>query len=448
MLYVWVTNGLTSTLRHRVVIFLDALGKFVFSEVYVMCVAMVIFHYHLQVDEQHMLDVYLTPKFGLYGFWLGTVVSVALGHFLVYCHRRPEWARLRAASRRPSSLWNQQRSVLTHSFAVGGDNSSGGGGHRQLSRLCYAALLLWLLGAVLFLGLGVSRHIFSVDLDGVASLPFTESEKHVEYSLLSLGARLPDSAGSRSWSLGIAGLTAFFFATVLILPLVALIVLALLLVWPLTAEQQLELLSWSDVVRAWSAVEVAAVSVVVAISQFPHLVQRAMEESRCDWMMRELLVDGNSDAELPLMCYALHVSWHGAAVTYLVVGVLLQSVWVRLVLELARQAVWERLYPDDDSARRKFRSFVVARLSRHRCLRWMWAPPHDLYFFGGRAGDDGRDESTGSSGPPVQGVGGGTTTASSSMAPWQVNGSFEDEWQEAAERDPEWKEWKDATNVT
>jgi hypothetical protein len=115
---------------------------------------------------------------------------------------------------------------------------------------------------------------------------------------------------------------------------------------------------------------------------------------------------------------------------------------VALCLRLSKQCIEERLlrggheeqhHVHDHDARFNVVQFAaqfawVSRLAL--------APPNDHYRL--------LDPSASSeNGPPLQGQGGVSGTE-----PWQLSSSFEQEWNEAAERDPEWKEWKDATQVT
>jgi hypothetical protein len=430
LLQAWASTYRVPGRRGELVECVDGFGKYAYVELYVMFFAIVLFHCHAAVDENHVLDVMVSPKFGLTGFWVSSMVAAALGHAILHFHRRNalfhRQRSLSSASNRRSS------SVLTHGFT---GESPSHRSKRQLSRLFYGLLLLWVLAALVLLCLGLSREIFTVHFNGTLGelllRDFGADQKR--FSLLSLGSQFPASAAS-STGLVTMSLTAFYFVTVLVMPVACVVLLGGLLLLPLSLERQISLLTWSEVARSWSAVEVASVSVLLAAWQLPTIVNAAVQE-RCDAWLR-FAVDTHENE--PLSCLRLETVFDRSA-WYLVVGVALHTGLVALCLRLARQAVEERLLRgghDEQPPHRRHHLNVVQFLAQFpRLARLALAPPNDHYRL--------LDPSSSENGPPLQGQGGVSGTE-----PWQVTASFEDEWNEAAERDPEWKEWKDATQVT
>jgi hypothetical protein len=430
LLQAWASTYRVPGRRGELVECVDGFGKYAYVELYILFFAIVLFHCHTALDENHALDVTVSPKFGLTGFWVSSVVAAALGHAILRIHRRNallhrQRSMFSAANRRSSS-------VLTHGFTV---DSPSHRSKRQLSRLFYGLLLLWGLVALVLLCLGLSREIFTVNFQGTLGelllRDFGADQKR--FSLLSLGSQFLASVAS-STSLVMVGMAAFYFVTVLVMPMACVVLLGGLLLVPLSLERQISLLEWSEVARSSSAVEVAAVSVLLAAWQLPTIVNEAVQE-RCDAWLR-FVVDTHQTE--PLSCLRLETVFDGSA-WYLVVGVVLHTSLVALCLRLARQAIEERLLRGghDEQPPHHHHHNVVQFLAQFPWLaRLVFAPPNDHYRL--------LDPSASSeNGPPLQGQGGVSGTE-----PWQVTASFEDEWNEAAERDPEWKEWKDATQVT
>jgi hypothetical protein len=162
-------------------------------------------------------------------------------------------------------------------------------------------------------------------------------------------------------------------------------------------------------------------------------------------------------------CYTVRSFIAGNAVP-LVLGVVLYSFTVSTVLGLAHAAVHERIrlfsskegvwdqYPLHSSQlppiregdhhghdhHHKTRTWIHWLSRRYpKTSRWIWRSDVDVSFTSAST-----QTRRGSSGPPVQG---GDHLP---LSPWQRKDGFAEEWKEAAERDPAWKEWKEATQVT
>jgi hypothetical protein len=412
------------------------MGKYVFAEVYVVILAMILFHYHMSVDEQNVLDIFVVPKFGMLGFWIGSVASLLLGHGIVFCHHRS------VLRRHASAQWRRHSSVLTHEFTVHASASESS--RRQLSRPFYGLLVAWLAATIVALWLGVSRDAFSVRVGGWLStvvLPEFGADRR-SFSLLTLARLVPSSVAS-SKSACALGLAAFFWATVLIVPLACLAILCALLVMPCSLDRQLRLLSWSEVTLSWSAIEVASGSILLTVLELPGLVNRAVQGG-CEAWLQDVSYGSDGDDS---SCFRLETSLEVGA-TFLIVSAVLHTSLVAVCLRLARQSVDERIKRCGrrDCERQRFLSDRPTTSLLQWLLRFPWmarcvlAPPHDRYRLG--TDPDGSE-----AGPPLQG-GPMRGSLDSSVEPWQTTTSFETEWQDAAERDPEWKEWKDATNVT
>jgi hypothetical protein len=392
----------------------------------------------LSVDANHAFDVFVAPKLGLFGFWVGSMASLFLGHAIVSCQHGS------VLRHHASAQWRRGSSVLTHEFTV--RECASGPSRRQLSRTFCGVLVAWLAASIVLLWLGVTRDAFSMRAGGWAGTAVLHElgADRRSYSLLAL-ARLVPSSFASSKSAGALGLAAFVWATVFVMPAVCLALLSALLVTPCSVDRQLRLLSWSEVARSWSAIEVGTGSILLTVLGLPSLVNRAVQD-RCDAWLQDVTY-GSSGEEAS--CFRLDMNLE-SGMTLLIIGAVLHTSLVAVCLRLSRQAVDERIARcgrGDGEQQRLVSDGPAASLLR-RVSRSPWmarcvlAPPHDRYRLVA-------DPDSSEAGPPLQGD--ANNISSNVVEPWQATASFEAEWQDAAERDPEWKEWKewkDATNVT
>ena len=442
MLLCWIRpprySWFNTRLRGRILLALDALGKFSLVDAYLTALFVVAFRYHLDLwneldndaDSKSVLDVFVTPKFGFYAFLLSTMSSMVVGHALVFYHRQSQLYNMsvNAASSTPSRL-------LDHAFTF--YRTIEEGDKLVLSKRFRNALVGLLLVTITFLGVGITRESFVFQIGGLAGLALPDPSN--QYSLLSLGQALRQNVEDPS-SLGIIAFQVVYYFYTVVMPFACLLTLSVLLLVPLSLRRQLFLLTLSEITNAWSAIEVFALSILVAVWKMSSFAS-FMLGNRCGWikaLMKEYL-DKEDDADAT--CYSIHAGVRGDAVL-LIAGVLLNSFLVSTLLRLAHLATNERMEdPGECSIRHDgLLSFEMQQARRERlrrrsfaewlytqrCTSWMLSP---LTEMAGSGIENNNNDSV-------------------VTPPWQNENSFQDEWGTAAERDPQWKEWKEATNVT
>lgn len=440
LLLAWVTPKPTLSARHRgkLLLALDALSKFSLVDTYVLVLMVVAFRYRLDLGRESNLNVYITPKFGFFGFLVSTVMSLVCGHIMVFSHRRAELhvAEMEATPNEP---------LLQHSFYVEGER-------KQLSKRFQVVLLCMLLTICVLLGIGITCKSFIFEFDGLAGMVIGEQSRSA-YSLLTLGTSISDSVENPT-SLGVFFLQLSYYFYALVMPWTCLASLALLLLLPMTVQRQLIILTIAEIANAWSAVEVFVLSVLAALLEISTFASFILGH-RCD-LIDNILADHEAEWFGPHhrpTCYTV-TSIVSRDSAFLIMGVLLNSAWVSLVLRLAHLAMEERikelshgLVEDHLSLHEVASLSLVERLGTWSWTSWMLTAYSMNVSFQLPSQHDQEE----TMGPPIFAGDEGAGTAAPASLPWQSPQNrrvFEDEWKESAEKDPAWKEWKEATNVT
>jgi len=357
----------------------------------------VAFRYHLDLIGDSFLDVYVAPKSGFYGFLVATSASLVIGHVMVFYQRRTE-LHLESDDLNRDSLFNHEFTMYD-------------GSRRRLSQNFKKVLVVVLASLIVFLGVGITQKSFTFEFGGLAGLALGDGRRS-SYSLLSLGAAIPRSVEAPP-GIAVYILQAAFYFYAVVTPFAALFFLFLILICPLTLRLQCYLLTLAEIANAWSAIEVFALSIIAALLEISTFASFIIGH-RCD-MINEILKDYDSgDVET---CYTVKstVTWKAV---FLVLGVILNSCWVSFILRLVHLSFHERIEPDEAGA---------------SIVQWMAARCPASWI----VESDDADVSNDDAGPPIF-----------SEEMHQETYGFDEAWKEAAERDPSWKEWKEATNVT
>lgn len=89
MLFAWVlpTTCISAEWRDWLLVWLDLLGKWSLVDSFVMMVMMVGFNFSFDIVPGVDIRVTVNPQWGFYSFLLATAASLAVGHFVLACHR-------------------------------------------------------------------------------------------------------------------------------------------------------------------------------------------------------------------------------------------------------------------------------------------------------------------------------------------------------------------------
>jgi hypothetical protein len=328
MLRCWMIPNQDRRQRERRLNMLDALGKFSLVDTYVLVLFVVAFRFHLEMSESLGIDVYVTPTYGFYSFLLATFVSLMAGHAILFYHRRE--------SRQDAIVVNttsSRESILEHGFRVEDEGPT-----KRLARCWHVILIAGLISALMLLTIGFSQECFTFEFGGLAGLALGDDHKRTSYSVLSLGAAIPQSShGGGSFAIYcLEG--AFFFFTVM-MPILGLFVVMILMVCPMTVAWQQSFLVMAEITNAWSSVEVFLLSIVTALFQISSFAS-FMVGDKCnviDQLAAELFNEGDQ-----IVCFTVIATVQSSSM-YLIIGALINSLLISISLRFARVAVHERV---------------------------------------------------------------------------------------------------------
>jgi hypothetical protein len=326
MFHCWMTPNQDRYQRQRRLNMLDALGKFSLVDTYVLVVFVVAFRFHLQLSESLWIDVYVTPKYGFYSFLLATFFSLVVGHSILFFHRRD-------SRQQGTAVYSGSReSILEHGFRVEDD-----GPPKRLALLFHVLLIGGLIAALILLTVGFSQECFTFDFGGLAGLALGDDNNRTSYSVLSLGAAIPQSV-SDSGSFGVYCLEGAYFFFTMIMPILCLFVILILMVCPMTVAWQQSFLVMAEITNAWSSVEVFLLSIAAALSQISTFAS-FMVGDRCeaiDRLAAEIFFDRDET-----VCFTVGATLQRSSL-YLIIGALLNSFLVSICLRFAHAAIDER----------------------------------------------------------------------------------------------------------
>ena len=80
-------NMLPLKWRHRILVWLDILGKWSLIDAFVLVLLMVAFYFTLEIVPSLIIYVTVQPVFGFNGFLIATMMSLISGHIVLYYHR-------------------------------------------------------------------------------------------------------------------------------------------------------------------------------------------------------------------------------------------------------------------------------------------------------------------------------------------------------------------------
>jgi uncharacterized paraquat-inducible protein A len=328
MLFAWSSNErwLIFERRERLLIWLDAFGKYSLVDSFVLVLMLVSFKFHFDLAGIGVIDSFVIPKDGFYTFLCATILSLVIGHTVTFLHRY---------SMMPTFLPNLQserESLRNHVFERKHP-------HQQLVQLSQLGKWIWLsfnFLSMILLIVGAAQECFIFEFKGLAGLVLGDA-REARYSLISLGTSLPLSVKDPS-DIGIIciQLTYFFFA--LFMPIICIIIVNILFYLPMTLKNQNKVFLLMEICNAWSAIEVLILAVfasMLELSQFAAF----MVGDHCDFLKGDLIKDLFHEDDT---CFSVQ-SRLGLGSIYLCFGAFMQCFIMSISLRLCHQTIEERM---------------------------------------------------------------------------------------------------------
>jgi len=270
-------SWLSEKRRESLLIALDALGKWSLLDAYVLSLMLVAFRFSISNPESEIgvnfftADVLVEPGLGFYTFLMATITSLLTTHIVLHYHRFPDESKAIAPGGAREALCNHVYPGASY-------------GLERNQRVACTWLGKLLVSFLLFLGVcvilaGSIIESFRFEFKGLASL-FLGDDATRTYSLLSVTKAIPQASSNPS-GVGVIWIQAVFYTVSFAVPLCHLVVMMFLWWVPMTAKVQYSVFYFTEVLNAWSALDVFVVSIIAAILEIQQFAKFLVGD-KCD----------------------------------------------------------------------------------------------------------------------------------------------------------------------
>ena len=269
------TSILSHKRREKILIILDATGKFSILDSYVMMMMLVAFHFHVEIpvtvqseaEQGSIVDVFVYAAYGFVTLIVGTLISLCLSHIITHLHRyldeHPDQNKgEKAENYRSIMSFAKVKCIKDFPFRV------------FISSMIFLTLILVIAGSV--------TKCFSFYFHGLAgyALNLLDYSNHREYSIIELGMDVRKSYENPNAS-EVIFTQVIFFLTTLAIPLAFLLNLMVLWFIPMTRKAQKFLYSIAEILNAWSCIDVFVIAIIASIAQITQFA-KFMVGDKCD----------------------------------------------------------------------------------------------------------------------------------------------------------------------
>jgi hypothetical protein len=320
--------------------FLDALGKWSLIDAYVLTLMLVAFRFEMapeQIDSR--MDVYVSPKWGFYCFLFSTMLSLVLTHTILAAHRKVIAAEKKEKKEAAERTYSGKKSLCTIAFT---------GEYPRPIGVTLITLLL--ITSISLLVIGSYWISFEFQFQGLAAvaLQYLGEDVSNSYSLITLGESIPASSSDPN-SFGIRWIQATFFLFALAIPLTLLLFLLFLWLVPLSRKSQRKIYIVTEILNAWSAIDVFVISIIAALLEISQFAQFIIGD-RCN-LINQILADYFSNelngvdkcfnvvTKLDAGCWLLF----GGCISYIISSIVVMRTCHRALENLDKQDKEKRL---------------------------------------------------------------------------------------------------------
>ena len=331
------TSILSHKRREKILLILDATGKFSIIDSYVMIMMMVAFHFHVEVPlsdqsqakEGSIVDIFCLAAYGFITLIIGTLISLFLSHVITHLHRHldehPDQNKGEKAENYKSIMsFAKNKCISDTPFRI------------FISSMIFVTLGLVIIGSV--------TKCFSFYFHGLAgyALNLLDYPDHRDFSIIKLGLDVRDVYENPDAPEIIFTQFIYFF-TILAIPITFLVILIILWFVPMSRRAQKFLYSIAEILNAWSCIDVFVIALLAGVLQIAQFA-KFMVGDKCDsidpiihnYFSKTL---NGHDSCFEVQTYLLEGSWlfFAAAITFFIASF--------VILKVCRNALNERL-PD------------------------------------------------------------------------------------------------------
>jgi len=328
MAIVWLlpVHILSRQRREKILVILDALGKWSLVDSYVMILMLIAFYVNIEfprvsenVEAPLIINLFVYPAYGFIGLMLGTVVSLAISHIMLALCRHADTPKSEA-------LAGDHHKISLLKFAP------------RWSQIPVFALLVVALALLVY---GMYEKSFKFKFVGLAGWAFkllgVQYEK--EYSVFDLALQLP-SAAEHPNSFGIRFTQLIYVLVSVLMPNIHIICLMLLWLLPLSRRAQRSFFHFIEVEYAWACQDVFIISIIAAIVEIGQMA-RFMAGDKCD-LIDPLVPMFFSDIDMMkgehANCFDVVTNFMNGSV-YLIIAVVIHTLITLFINYWARKAI-------------------------------------------------------------------------------------------------------------
>jgi hypothetical protein len=307
------------------------------------------------------LNIYVNPQSGFYCFLCATIMSIMLGHVVLFCHRYisathvvPEYSDSKLLL--DEHVFNVSKQYPRQYHNNDTDDNRESDPHVKYVRLSPMALTMiqcTLLLCTVLISIGMTTRSFEFEFFGLAGLPLDDPDR--SYSLLSIGYEIPTSVQDEH-SFGSLFIQASYYFYAVFMPFTFILLTTLMLMMPLQTKTQMWVLALIEVSSAWTALEVFMISMIASLAEISDIASYIVGDI-CDdintfleqSVFFDTILDGHDT------CFDVEAHLHTSS-SILFVGTVLMFVLMFFLVRILRQAVEERV-------QREGRKIVACRSS-------------------------------------------------------------------------------------
>ena len=271
------TSILSHKRREKILIILDATGKFSFLDSYVMMMMLVAFHFHVEIpvtaqskiNKGSVVDVFVYAAYGFVTLIVGTIISLILSHIITHLHRHLDEHPDQNKGEKAESY----KSIM--SFAKGKCLSD------TPFRIFISSMQFFTLGLVVT---GLITECFSFYFHGLAgyALNILDYPQQRGFSIIQLGLDVRGVYENPTAS-EIIFTQLTYFLTILVIPIAFLINLIILWFVPMPRKYQKIIYSIGEILNAWSCIDVFVIAIIAGVAQIGQFAKFLVGD-KCDFI--------------------------------------------------------------------------------------------------------------------------------------------------------------------